>query len=111
MHGVRREALRCIPRAAGRNWREGERGLKVATVRIVDASTPQPVDRRPLNGEAPAKAVSDDDGMCDVLALHEFTAEITEVPLQRVPSLTGAQITQIRERLVEYARPHGWVEA
>ena len=48
--------------------------------------------------------------MCDVLAPHEFTTEVTEVLLQHVPSLTGAQITQIRERLVDHARSHGWVE-
>jgi cold shock CspA family protein len=90
----------------------GDRGLKVATVRIVDPPTPRPIDRRLLNGEARAKVApaADDDGMCDVLALHEFTNEVTEVLLQQVPSLTGAQITQIRERFVDYARSHGWVE-
>ena len=91
---------------------QGERGLKVATVRIADASTPRPINRRSMNGEVRAKAVpDDDDGMCDVLALHEFTNEVTEVLLQQVPSLTGAQITQIRERFVDYARSHGWVES
>jgi CspA family cold shock protein len=91
---------------------QGERGLKVATVRIVDAAMPRPVDRRPLNGETPSRSVSDDDdGMCDVLPLREFTTELTEVLLQQVPSLTGAQIIQIRERLVDYAKSHGWVEA
>jgi hypothetical protein len=119
---------------------QGERGLKVATVRIVDASTSRANDvrplngdvrplngearplngearplngeARPLNGETPAKAapVADDDCMCDVLGLHEFTTEVTEVLLQQVPSLTGAQIAQIRECFIEFARSHGWVE-
>jgi CspA family cold shock protein len=91
---------------------QGERGLKVASVRVVDSPTPRPVDRRPANGEARAKTAADDeDGMCDVLAPREFTAEVTEILLQHVPSLTGAQIAQIRQRLVEHARSHGWIEA
>ena len=32
-------------------------------------------------------------------------------PEGHVPSLTGAQIAQIRERLVEHARFRGWVES
>jgi CspA family cold shock protein len=80
---------------------EGDRGLKVATVRIVD--TPAPVVRR--------TPVPEDDGECDVLAPREFTAEVTEVLVQHVPSLTGGQIAQIRSHLVDYARSHGWVEA
>lgn len=89
---------------------EGERGLKVSAVRILE-SAPSPVVRQ-VGGETRPKAapMGDDDGMCDVLAPREFTAEVTELLIQHVPSLTGAQIAQIRERLVEHARSHGWVE-
>jgi cold shock CspA family protein len=90
---------------------QGERGLKVASVRVVDPPTQRPVDRRTPNGEARGKtAPADEDALCDVLTPGEFTLEVTEILLQHVPSLTGAQITQIRERLVEQARSHGWIE-
>lgn len=90
----------------------GERGLKVASVRILDTS-PAPtsaVGRQRGDGEARQGAAGDDEVMCDVLAPYEFTAEVTEVLIRHVPTLTGAQIAQIRERLVEKARSHGWVE-
>jgi cold shock protein len=90
---------------------QGEQGPKVASVRLVDGPVHRPVDRRPSGGEArPKAATADDDGMCDVLAPGEFTTEVTEVLLRHVPSLTGAQISQIRERLGEHARSHGWIE-
>ncbi|GAA2632655.1 cold shock domain-containing protein [Dactylosporangium fulvum] len=86
---------------------EGERGLKVATVHLLD--TPAP----PLRREHPrtAPATSDDDGLCDVLSTREFSAEVTELLIQHVPSLTGSQIAQARQHLVAFARTHGWVES
>jgi len=36
---------------------------------------------------------------------------VTEVLIQHVQSLTGAQIAQIREQMVNLARSHGWVES
>jgi cold shock CspA family protein len=90
---------------------QGERGLKAASVHVVDPPAYWPVDRPPSNGEAGAKAaVADEDGMCDVLAPREFTTEVTEILLRHVPSVTAAQIVQIRERLVDHARSHGWIE-
>lgn len=89
---------------------EGERGLKVSTVRILEQSpaparTGQPAQERAATGSA-----GEDDGLCDVLAPRELIAEVTELLIQRVPSLTGTQIAQVREHLVELARSHGWVE-
>lgn len=90
---------------------QGERGPKVSSVRMVDPLVNRPADRRPPGVEARAKAAAaDDDGMCDVLAPAEFTTEVTEILLQHVPTLTAAQISQIRERLGEHARSHGWIE-
>jgi cold shock protein len=63
------------------------------------------------NGRSRAVPDGHDDGMCDVLTPREFAAEVTELLLQHVPSLTGGQIGQIRERLVEHARSHGWIES
>ncbi|MGI5183682.1 cold-shock protein [Dactylosporangium sp. CA-152071] len=86
---------------------EGDRGLKVASVRILDESA---AAERPLRAvESGPDGV--DDGMCDVLARSEFTAEITEMLLRHAPSLSGAQICEIRDRLAVIARDHGWIEA
>ena len=92
----------------------GDRGLKVVSVRILDTQTPTPAsaaDRRRADGDTrQGAAAGDDDAMCDVLTPGEFATEVTEMLIRHAPSLTGAQITQIRERLVEQARVHGWVE-
>ncbi|MEV0132397.1 cold shock domain-containing protein [Dactylosporangium sp. NPDC050688] len=91
---------------------EGERGLKVATVRILDA----PARREPTRPTRPVQEPGDaepgdDDGLCDVLSSREFSAEVTELLIQHVPSLTGSQIAQARQHLVSFARTHGWVES
>jgi CspA family cold shock protein len=92
---------------------EGDRGLKVSSVRILDA----PSSRRdmfvsPISAGRPAAQTraGDDDGMCDVLTERDFAIEVTEALLQHVPSLTGAQLVQIRQRLGDFARSHGWLE-
>jgi cold shock protein len=92
---------------------EGERGLKVSMVRIVDGRLPTRTDRPSANGESHAKAtpVGDDDGLCDVLAPRALTSEVTEMLVQQVPSLTADQIAQVRQHMVNLARSHGWVEA
>jgi len=91
---------------------EGERGLKVSSVRIIAGPAHTDSDARTTNGEAVVKpAARDDDGMCDVLAPRQFVAEVTEVLISHVPSLTGAQIAQIRQHLADHARSHGWIDA
>lgn len=91
---------------------EGDRGLKVSSVRLLDAQPPVraagPVDH---DAGIRVAATGDDDGMCDVLAPKEFAAEITEALLMNVPSLTAAQIIEIRAQVVAHGRAHGWVEA
>lgn len=92
---------------------QGERGLKVASVRILDdPATIKPV-RSVASVTARPKASSsgDDDGLCDVLTPREFITEVTEILIQHVPSLTGGQISEIRQHLVEHARSHGWLES
>ena len=94
---------------------QGDRGLKVASVRVLApaaAKAPTAV-KAPVDGEPRARIVAggDDDGMCDVLAPDELMTELTEVLIQHVPSLTGAQIAQVRQRVVELARSHGWAES
>jgi CspA family cold shock protein len=91
---------------------EGDRGLKVSTVRLLDA----PSVRRPFSGAAPSvgesrDALGDEDGVCDVLSAKTFGAAVTELLIDQVPTLTGAQISQVRQRLLVMARSHGWVES
>ncbi|MGC4897444.1 cold shock domain-containing protein [Micromonospora sp. DT31] len=85
------------------------RGLKVASLRILEAAT----GPRPPREGTPGRtaAAGDDDGLCDVLSPREFFAEVTEVLIARVPSLTGAQIGAVRQALVDLARSHGWIES
>jgi len=87
---------------------QGDRGLKVASVRLL-----APPAAKVSNGGEPRPRIvaGDDDGMCDVLAPDELMTELTEVLLQHVPSLTGAQIVQVRQRVVDLARSHGWAES
>lgn len=83
---------------------EGERGLKARMVRLAGAAA--------VSTRAPKRADEDEeaDGMCDVLPVTGFLREITEACLDAAPSLTGAQIVQLRSRLVTIAQRHGWVE-
>jgi cold shock protein len=100
---------------------EGERGLKVSSVRILDMPQPRrsippafaSTVARAAPTERPAKtsAADDDEVMCDVLSGRDFNSEVTEVLIQHVPSLTGGQIAEIRQHLGDLARSHGWVES
>ncbi|MER5650794.1 cold shock domain-containing protein [Streptosporangium sp. NPDC002524] len=91
---------------------EGERGLKVSTVSLLD---PPPV-RRPVVAAAPPVALAasqqlgDDDGVCDVLSAKSFSGAVTELLIEHAPTLTGAQIAQVRQRFLVFARSHGWVD-
>ena len=92
---------------------EGDRGLKVTSVRIIDSPARVRSEGHTTNGNGVATVAGsgDDDGMCDVLTASEFIAEITEVLIKHGSSVSGAQIAQIRQQLVVHARSHGWVEA
>jgi hypothetical protein len=48
--------------------------------------------------------------MCDVLSQVEFGQELVELLLTAAPTLTGAQILQVRESTLEIAKKHGWVD-
>lgn len=89
---------------------EGDRGLKVASVRLLDGPGRIRSDVEAAFAGS-SHSAADDDGMCDVLAPRQFAAEVTELLVQQVPSLTGAQILQIRQHLTDHARSHGWIES
>jgi cold shock protein len=90
---------------------QSERGPKVATVSILG---PSPEPRR--NASAlPSQAVvavpqAEDEEVCDVLSGKDFGSAVTELLIEHVPMLTGAQIGQIRHHFTELARSHGWVD-
>jgi CspA family cold shock protein len=93
---------------------DGERGPKAAAVRVIEGParvTDQVPHRAPVVTKAgAAEGSGDDDGLCDVLAAGEFVQETTEVLLDAAPTLTAAQIVQVRQRLVALARQHQWIE-
>ncbi len=92
----------------------GERGLKAGDVRLLGPARPAAVRRQaPVSG-GPARtgsAESDEDLMCDVLSHAEFRNELTEALLDAAPSLTAAQLVQVRKRVMELVQAHNWTEA
>jgi CspA family cold shock protein len=61
-------------------------------------------------GKDQADQAPDGEQMCDVLSPAELVQEITEVLLGGAPSLTGQQVLEVRQSLLESARKHGWVD-
>lgn len=68
-------------------------------------SRPGPVTDSPGGDQA-----QDDEQMCDVLSPAEFGQELTELLLSNVPSLTGQQVLDVRQSVLESAKKHGWVD-
>jgi cold shock protein len=84
----------------------GDRGRKAYAVRFAEEkSVPMP-----LVLSQQAFSVSEEDQMCDVLSQEEFTTELTELLLTTMPTLTGQQILEVRQAMLEVARKHGWVD-
>jgi cold shock protein len=70
------------------------------------AQTPAaPAPHAPSEDQAP-----DDEQMCDVLSPAEFGQELTELLLNNAPSLTGQQLLEVRQSMLESAKKHGWVD-
>jgi CspA family cold shock protein len=88
---------------------DGDKGLKASDVHIVEEV--------PSNGLAPHTPAGfrpptrDDDGLCDLLSAGEFRQELTEALIGSVPSLTAAQINQVRQCVMELGRTHNWIES
>jgi CspA family cold shock protein len=85
---------------------EGDRGLKAFDVRIVRSDGSSPGSGAPSARAAAAEA----DGLCDVMRRAEFSREVTDLLIDAAPSLTAAQIVQIRQRLLASAERRGWIE-
>ncbi|KLL11678.1 DNA-binding protein [Protofrankia sp. BMG5.30] len=92
---------------------ESDRGPKASVVRLARRAQARPAPARPLASPSAANGRSDadDDDMCDVLTVGEFRHLLTETLIESVPTLTGGQISQIRQRLTTLAQARGWVES
>ncbi|GAA4006885.1 cold shock domain-containing protein [Streptomyces marokkonensis] len=87
---------------------EGERGPKASSVRLSERSRPQ------VPPSIQASTVRTEDGeerSCDVLSVAEYTYEVTELLLGTAPWLTGEQIKQLRQQLVQLGSSHGWAQS
>lgn len=79
----------------------GTRGLRAASIRVIDpapgGSSGKPYDR------------DEDDGV-DVISEVAYSRHITDVLINVAPTVNGAQIVEIRQKMIMFARKHGWVE-
>lgn len=57
-----------------------------------------------------AEVASGEEQMCDLLSQAELETELTELLMGNVPTLTGQQILEIRQGVLDCARKHGWVD-
>jgi cold shock protein len=86
----------------------GDRGRKAYSARFTaEKSAPMP----PPVLSPQAFSVTDEDQMCDVLSQAEFGTELTELLLNTMPTLTGQQILEVRQAMLQFARKRGWVDA
>jgi cold shock CspA family protein len=85
----------------------GDRGRKAFAARFA-ASNPAPQVKVVV--PAQTRAVIDDEEMCDVLSQQEFAEALTEMLLKTIPALTGPQILEVRQGILEFAKKSGWIE-
>jgi hypothetical protein len=45
-----------------------------------------------------------------VLSAATLAQKITDVLIDVAPTVTGAQISEVRRRLLAFAKQHGWIE-
>jgi cold shock CspA family protein len=64
----------------------------------------------PAANASPAPADGADEELCDVLTAPAFSQEITELLLKSAPTVTAAQILNMRAELMQFGRRHGWIE-
>ncbi len=58
--------------------------------------------------QSESSGVVDEEQLCDVLSPDELTHALTELLLRAVPELTGRQILDTRQSLLDFAQQHGW---
>ncbi|WP_327682171.1 cold-shock protein [Kitasatospora sp. NBC_00458] len=86
----------------------GDRGRKASDVRLIEGGQ---TTAAPASAKTVRAGLDSEDGLCDVLSAAEFQQELTEALLRTVPTLTGAQLVQVRACAIELSRAHGWIES
>jgi cold shock protein len=87
----------------------GDRGRKAFAARFAEEKKPAPPPPPVLSPQA--FSVTEDEQMCDVLSQGEFTTELTELLLKTLPALSGSQILEVRQGMLQFAKTRGWVDA
>ncbi len=82
-----------------------ERGPKAVAVTVTG-----PAEAAGGSSAGESRRDDPDDQLCDVVSTSEFAQKITEVLIDVAPSITGAQISEIRRSLLAYGAGHGWIE-
>jgi cold shock protein len=91
----------------------GDRGRKAFAVRFADGTSAAPEQLIVPPQKLPPAEVThsaEEDQMCDVLSQAEFLGELTELLVRTIPALTGAQILEVRQGVLEFAKTRGWVD-
>jgi len=60
--------------------------------------------------QPPGTADPQEEQLCDVLSPVEFEQELTELLISNASTLTGRQIHEVRQGVLECARKHGWID-
>lgn len=89
---------------------DSDRGPKAVGVNVIEVPSTAAGREKPTEQSAAASSDRDDDQLCDVISAAQFAQKITEILIEVAPQVTGAQINQIRQRLLVYGRRHGWIE-
>jgi cold shock protein len=93
----------------------GDQGRKALIAHVLDGGpfrAPGSRDHRAVGTRMTTGTSGDDpDGeLCEVVTSAEYGREITDVLIATVPTMTGAEMVQVRQRLSEYARARGWLD-
>jgi cold shock protein len=85
----------------------GDRGRKAFAVRF--AGDGPGILEKPVIPPQVSPA-AEEEAMCEVLSEREFTAELTELLLRSIPALSGQQILELRQSLLDFASKQSWVD-
>jgi hypothetical protein len=114
--GPKAVSVRLIEKHAGPS---GPSPWSIPAVKATSAVMVPPVPRpaTPVDSPAPTPTVTakeataeTEDDLCDVLTASAFIHDLTEQLLEGMPTLTAAQISELRKTFLTFARKHNWVE-
>lgn len=92
---------------------DGGRGLKAYDVQVLEtpSGAGAPAARtQPVTPARSAERQGSEDELCEIFSQEEFQSQVTDILLEAGPQLTGAQIVELRKRLVQFGRQNGWIE-